>query len=202
MFVEYGLCLRGGINKGPIIVTKTLSGLSVSEAYRLESKIAEWCRVAISDEIIGLFSQKIREKYIYNDRNDSHCTVNFLNIMCSLYEHRYVPYEILDAYRKKIVPDIYDEENKRYFLSQKGQKTLGDYQETTKILLRYYDLISYFNLICTQYGCRNQIIDAPFVPDTLLSKKQFEKHLAEYDGKNKPQIEIALNSMLNTFDKR
>ena len=201
LFVEFGLCIRGGVNKGRVFLSRTLSGTTVNETYRMESEVAKWFRIAISDDVIKLFHSEY-DNYIYKDIHDEGCTVNFLRIMCEKRNYGCNPHEIMGQYRKKIVPDIYDESTGQYFLNPSKEEKLGLYIKSMRLLLKYQDLISYYNLVCGWMSCRRDIIFKYHVPDTLVSKSQLDKHLYEYSGGDSFLINNSLNSLISTFNRR
>ncbi len=200
-FIKYGLCIRGGINKGRLFLSRAPSGTSVNETYRMETEVAKWFRIAVSDEVVKLFHSDF-DDYIYKDVHDEGCTVHFLNIMCNIRNDKSTPHEILSQYREQIVPVIYDEHKGQYFLNPAKEETLGAYVNSMRLLLKYQDLLLYFNLVCELVSCRGDIIRTYFVPNTIISKEQLDKHIKEYKGGSLLLINSSLQSLIGSFQNR
>ena len=148
LFIEYGLCLRGGIHKGTLIKSTTVSGKGIVSAYKLESEIANWYRIVLSPEIVDILIQNDLKEFIYADRNDKLATLNFLPIAMNKNSDEIDKENILSLYRNAILRNVYNKDAESLYILQNAATNLHEFIEIEKNANRYYDLILYYDLIC------------------------------------------------------
>lgn len=165
--ISHGFLIRGGVSLGSLIHTdKILMGPALIEAYDLESSIANYPRIVISQNIIDIASQYSID--IHNEQDEKNFIKECLWLDCDGYY--FIDY--FDKIQCEISPDEFYIEYLDYLYNI---ITTGLNNKNLSVLNKYTWMKKYYNLVIDHITSKLQ--DYNPKDETLIAKYQSLKRI-------------------------